>query len=473
MKRFVLLAALLAPAWADALSAADAEHLRFRRAIAVPPRAADELVSVGLDAAVQSAIAPGHADLRVLDAEDREVSRRVRQGTVVSFGAVRKSFDVEAPRVRPLAGGGLEIEFTVDPEKHPSSIDGFRIDTPLRDFEQRVQVHRLDDAGAWQPVGDDTLLYDYSQFMDTRQVDVPFPRQPPGGTWRITVDETTIEQRSLLSELVRTVAGGAERERTERTLRARLPFRIDKVVAWRSDDVAELRGASGVERPVAGFRVETDAKAQATRIHVTSGREPVTGFRLLVEDRNFGRPVRVEVPAAGAGPPGRPPSVLGSARLHSVDLRGLRREETVIRFPESRRDDYEIVIDDGDSPPLRIVGVEAMSPTEEVVFVAAPGGRYTLAYGAADGGDAPFPRPRYDTSAIDAALAAGQVPLEGTLGDPEEREVAPREIPWIARVLGDRWLVGGTIALLAVLLGLSLVRAARRLDGSGPGAGET
>ncbi len=467
MNRRVLLAALLGLAWADATPAADAEHLRFLRPIDIPARSAEELVSVGLDAAVQAAIGAGHADLRVLDAGGREVSRVVRQGTVVSFGAVRTSFAVDPPRLRPLPSGGLEIELTIDPEKHPHPIDGFGIDTPLRNFEQRVQVQRLDDTGVWRPVGDDTLLYDYSQFMDTRQLDVAFPRQPPGGTWRITVDETTVEQRSLLSEFVRTVAGGGEKAISERTLVARQPFRIDRILAWRNDEVAALRGAAGVVHPVAAFRVEAEPKEQRTRIRVTSGREPITGFRLVVDDRNFGRSVRVEVPPSGSGAPGRAPEVLASARLHSVDLRGLRREDTVIRFPESRRTDYEIVVDDGDSPPLRIVGVEAISPTEEVVFLAAPAERYVLAYGAAEGDGRPFPRPRYDTSAIDTALAAGQVPVVGTLGAEEERRVAPREVPWAVRALENRWLVGGSIALLAVLLGVSLVGAARRV-GDGP-----
>jgi len=37
--------------------------------------------------------------------------------------------------------------------------------------------------------------------------------------------------------------------------------------------------------------------------------------------------------------------------------------------------------------------------------------------------------------------------------------------PWLARLFGDPWLIGGTILLLAVLLGFSLFSAAKRLDG--------
>ena len=58
--------------------------------------------------------------------------------------------------------------------------------------------------------------------------------------------------------------------------------------------------------------------------------------------------------------------------------------------------------------------------------LAAPAERYVLAYGAAEGDGRPFPRPRYDTSAIDTALAAGQLdrcscPGSGGRGRPPDR----------------------------------------------------
>ena len=468
-----MLVALVVAGVASAVQAADTEHLRYERPVDIAPRAAEELVAVRLDAEILAATADGYPDLRVLDGEGREVSRVLRKASVVRMGEKRTSFVVDAPRLEPLPGGGLEIDFTIDPEKHPHPIDGFRIDTPLRNFEQSVQVHRLDDSGTWRPVGDDTLLYDYSQFMDTRQVDVPFPRDPrqaAGGTWRITVDETTIEQRSTLSELVRTLEGGGETGRAETTLVARQPFRIDAIQAWRSDGVAEIKGAEGVEFPVDLVSVEQEPKEQRTRVRVATRREPVTALRLVVGDRNFGRTARVERPhsaPSGRDGAGRPPQILASARVHRVDLRGINQEELRLRIPESRFPDYEIVIDNGDSQPLDITGVTAVGPAEEVVFLARPGEEYRLAYGGVTDADRPFPRPRYDTAAIDAALAAGQVPLAGTPGPVEEREVTAVEVPWAARLVNNRWLVGATIAILAVLLMLSLASAARRIDAPG------
>jgi hypothetical protein len=470
MRRLCFLAAVLVAIGPLQAPAAPVDQLRFRRPIAVEASGLEDLVAVRLDAEVAAATESGFPDVRVIDGDGAEVSRILRRAAVVKMRDVRRSLPVEQPRLKPLPAGGLEIEFTIDPEKHLGSIDGFRIETPLRNFEQRVQVHRLDEAGAWKPVGNDTLLFDYSQYMDTRQLDVPLPkaqRLPAGGTWRITVEEPTIEQQSTLSEVVRTLEGNAETSRKEKTIVARQPFRIDSIQAWHVGDAAEIKGADGIEMPLEVLRVEEEPQEKRTRVRVTTGREPITSLRLSVADRNFGRPARVERPQPAtrnreAG--SRPPQILGAARVHRIDLRGISTEELAITIPESRDADYEIVIDNADSPALDITGVTAVGPAYEVVFLARPGKAYRLAYGAAISADRPFAAPQYDTVAIDVALAAGKVPLGGTLGAVEEIAVVPVERPWLARLFGDPLLIGGTIGVLALLLGLSLYRAAKRID---------
>jgi len=469
--RLGLLVAILAAVGLPQALASPVDQLRYRRPIGVDAPAGEELVAVRVDAEVAAATEDGFPDLRVIDGDGREVSRILRRAAVVKMRGFRRSFPVDQPRLEPLPGGGLEIELTIDPDKHPHPIDGFRIETPLRNFEQRVRVHRRDEGGEWRPVGGDTLLFDYSQYMNTRQVDVLLPkapRLPAGGTWRITVDDPTIEQQSTLSEVVRTLEGNAETSRQEKTIVARQPFRIDSIQAWHLDDAAEIKAADDVEIPVGAFRVEEEPQEKRTRVRVTSGGEPISGLRLAVADRNFGRPARVERPQPATRTRdggGLPPQVLGSARVHRIDLRGISSEELAVKIPESRYRDYEIVIDNADSPPLEITGVTAFGPAYEVVFLARPGQAYRLAYGAANAEEARFVTPRYDTVAIDAALAAGKLPLEGTLGKAEEVAVERVERPWLARLVGNPWLIGGTILLLAVLLGFSLFSAAKRLDG--------
>jgi hypothetical protein len=145
---FRLLVVALAALGLHHAHAAPVDQLRYRRPIAVDASGGEELVAVGLDAEVAAATETGFPDLRVIDNAGQEVSRIVRRASVVKMRSERRSFPAQQPRLKPHPGGGLEIELTIDPEKHPVSIDGFRIETPLRNFEQAVQVQRLDEADA-------------------------------------------------------------------------------------------------------------------------------------------------------------------------------------------------------------------------------------------------------------------------------------------------------------------------------------
>ena len=70
-------------------------------------------------------------------------------------------------------------------------------------------------------------------------------------------------------------------------------------------------------------------------------------------------------------------------------MAGIHREQLTIPIPESRLPTYDVVIDDGDSPPITVTGVTVRGPAREAVFLAEPAGGYRLAYGgdrAAGGG---------------------------------------------------------------------------------------
>ena len=466
-----LLVALVALDGPGGAHAADIDQLRFRRPIALAARSGEELVSVPLDGHVYGATAEGYADLRVLDDGDRDVSRVVRAATLSGSRRVRDTARVGALAARPQADGSLEVDFTVAGDPPPRPIHGLRILTPLVDFEQSVEVLRGGPDGTFRPAGGPQLLYDYSRFADSRSVEIALPesdRGNPAGTWRLRFADPTVEQRASLTALVRTLDEGRELGRQETSVVDRSPFRIDGIETWHEREVAEPRAPRDAEVALRGWEAVEEGKegeSRVTRVRVRSDRTPVSGFRIDAVERNFSRPVRVEIPGDDgptvAGRAGRPAArLVAEGRIARVDLRGITREQTLVAVPESRARAYELVIAHGDSPALSVTAVSAIGPAREVVFVARPGADYRLAYGAVDG--AAVEAPRFDTAAIDTALAAGEVPQAGALGEPSEREVAPR--PLGPRVLGSPWLLGGVILVLAAWLAVSLYRAARRLD---------
>lgn len=455
--------ALLAVAMGCATAAEATDTGRREKPIVLPAVAATTLVAVPLDADVHASTADGYDDLRIVDAAGREVPHVVRDVTVSSTRRqpVLRTAVASRPAVKPLADNGLEIIVEIGSGRDAVVPESFTLRTPLHDFEHRVSVSWSADGRDWTPIVADALIYDYARFIDVRDVTIrlpPVPAREPGGRYRIVIDDVTQDQRLRLAELTRTLAGGEDREVRETTRVERRPFRIDAIEYASTEEAERLNTAVVVDRVTVGFRTAREPGGRATRITVDTRREPVVEFTLETDAKNFSRQVTVEPApaAAGDGRLGRS-RPLATATITRIDVAGIRREALAIPIPESRRAAYDLVIDDGDSPPIGVTGVTARGPAREVVFLAEPAGGYRLAYG----GDRDAPR--YDTAAIRAALAARAEATAATLG-PEAIVPMPPPAAEPFRLLADGRFQIAVIAVLAVILAASLFRAAKRLD---------
>lgn len=458
--------AILLAAAVSLAAAAEADGAgRREKPVVLPEVAATTLVAVPLDADVHATAADGYGDLRIFDAAGVEVPHVVRDVTKTDRRPVRRTASATRPFAKPLADDGLEIIVALGPGQDRIVPEAFTLLTPLHDFEHRVSVAWSADGREWTPVVAEAVIYDYARFIDVRDVTIPLPATParePGGRYRIVIGDVTQEQQSRLAELTRSLAGGEAREVRETTLVDRRPFRIDGIEFSATEEVEQRASPVLAERAVAGFRVAREPDGRATRITVDTRREPFTELRIATDARNFSRQVTVEPPVAadrdGQRRRGRP---IATATITRIDVAGIRREQLAIPLPESRLAAYDIVIDDGDSPPITVTGVSGRGPSREVVFLAEPAGDYRLAYG----GD--LTAPRYDTAAIRAALAARAVATPATLG-PEAVAAMPSPAAEPLRLLGDGRFQVAVIAILAVILAAALFRAAKRLDDVAP-----
>jgi hypothetical protein len=449
-------------------------NARFAKPLEMPALENEELVAAPLDSDVYAATGEQFSDLRLLDAAGHEVAYVLRKAATKRSRVEQRRFPVEKPTVHPRDDGGLEITFEIDLKKHPKPPQGFTLVTPLRNFERRVQISASTDGETWTPLVTDGLVFDYSQFMDVHNRDLPLPTEAPApaegadaagaapGRYRIVIDDVTQELQSQLLELTRHLQGDDETSRTERVVVDRQPFRIDRIEAWYDVDVVDSRVEVEKAYPLAGFRLEQDADAKATYVYVDARREPLTKLTIETGDRNFSRAAHVEVEGTAAPQKAKRDwrRTLGSATLSRLDFRSLRREDLSIALPQSRESRYRVVIENRDSPPLAITGVAGRGSVYEVVFLAKSGEQYRLAYG-----DETAAAPAYDTAALAASLAEGYEPLVATLGEQVALAAAPDAPPQrLVQLLNDPRFLGGGIALLVVILGVGLYRATRRLD---------
>jgi hypothetical protein len=446
----ILLAAIAASAFAAEPA------FRYSKPLELPALQQDELLAVSLDRDVYAATREGLPDIRILTDGNMETSYLLRRVTITKAQSTRDYWAARTRSVRPLEDGGLEIILRL--EREDPRPDGLRIVTPLRNFEQRVRVFSSEDGENWQPVGEDGVIFDYSQYMDFGNGDVSFPPSDRRN-FRIVIDDVTREQESQLMNLTRQLRGGEEVRREERITIDRRPFRIDRVLFWREMVRDQSTGDRKIGYPVAGFHLENDPDAQQSIITVASRREPLTSFTLVTDSHNFSRHAVVEIEVSRGIE--RTWRSIGSANLSRLDFRNLKREDLTIPFPESRQAKYRVVIDNRGSPPLVVTSVQAEGNEYQAVFLASvPQQSYALVYGSETA-----PPPDFDTAAISASLAEGYQPTLVGLGKLVDAPGAgePAEFS-LSRIINNPLFLGGIAVLLVAALAWGLYRAGHRLD---------
>ena len=437
---------------------ADEPQFEFSKEVKAPPLKQEELLSAVLDTDVFAATNDSLTDVRLLDSEGKPVPYLLRKVQTTRARATRTTWAAGKLTAKPLDNGGLEITVQFDEDEKRLHPNGLSVISPLRNFEQRVRVYTSDDGQQWEPAGEEAVIFDYSRFMDVRSDSVPFP-ETSRRNFRIVIDKVTGEQQSELLALTRRLRGTEETERTEQVTIDRRPFRIDRIDFWREVDQDRATGDEKTGYPVAGHRIERDAKKQQSIVYVDLRRQPLTSLELETADRNFSRHAVIEVERAQGVK--KTWEKIGEGALSRVDFKNLKRETLSISFREARHLQYRIVIDDRDSPPLEVTGVKAEGSVYEVVYLSAPDAHNRLLYGSADAEPA-----TYDTATVQELLSQGFRPAQAELGPQMPGKgggAGPPAVKW-SKLLTNPLLLGGVITLLVIVLGWALFRAVKRMD---------
>ncbi|MBS0266710.1 MAG: DUF3999 family protein [Planctomycetes bacterium] len=435
---------------------ADDPAFQFSKGVRTPALEKDDLVAIPLDSEVFAATQDSLADLRLLTEEGQSRAFLVRKRQTTRAQATQTAWPAGALSARPLDGGGLEITIHVDPDdKHPHP-HGLQIISPLKNFEQRLRVYTSEDGTEWAQTGEDTVIFDYSRFLDVRSDRIRFP-ETAQRHFLIVIDDVTAEQQSELLALTRRLRGTEETERQEQVTIDRRPFRIDRIDFWREVTQDRATGDDKRDYPVSRFQVERDAKKQQTIILIDTQRQPLTSLSLETPARNFSRQATLEVEQTQGVK--HTWQQIAAGTLSRIDFQKLQRETLTLAFPESRHERYRVVIDDRDSPPLEISGVKAEGNTYDLVFLAEPKQSYQLVYGSEDAEPA-----AHDTAFLRELLRERISPDPAELGPQTAwKSTGTASQSW-KKLVNNPLLLGGVIALLAVALGWGLYRALQRVD---------
>lgn len=442
----------LIPVLAVSMALADEDNaFRWSKPIQLEPGGEEELVAVPLDSEVYLATQNDLADVRILNAEHQTVPFLIQKQTVQRDRVERRRWKARKVSLKPLEEGTLEIRVRLD--KDDPQPTGLTLVTPLRNFEQQVQVFEGDDT---DPLVGNAIVYDYSQFMDVSRHDIQLPRTSARDL-RIVIGALTTEQETQLLELTRRLSGGEEQEREERTTIQRRPFRIDRIEFFNESVRRKVTGEGSVLRPVVSMTTLEVTEDKQTVIEIQTNREPVTKLHLETKGRNFSRRVRVLVPETqGVRTVWRE---IAQATVSRFQFRDVHEESLEIFFSEQRHQTYRMVVENRDSPPVTFDSVQTEGPTHELIYLSPEDAGMRVAYGS-EVAEAPS----YDVAAIRAGLNSKAVTAAATLGDPVSNDSAGDAPFRLNDAIDNPIVIGGVICVLVALLAVALTKAGRRID---------
>lgn len=440
---------------ADRLSAQSPDPYLWERDIAVGPLDATELVSIELDPHVYAETLDSLEDVRILNADGTPVPYVVRKQRSEKRFHAERTWRAPNVSLQPVQGMGLEIRLTLD-DDDPAP-DGLRLITPLKNFEQRIQVFGIAADGNESPLVSNQVIFDYSQYMDVRKVDVVLP-DTQARSFRVTIDGLTSELQSQLTELTRLMSGGEEVSQQMRTTISQRPFRIDRMELWA--EYVETRTTLLDDHPyeLVSVNSHVDDETNETIIDIENRGVPLRRFLLETDNKNFRRVATLYRVDGDADDESL--EQLASTTLQRFDFRELQEEDLTMTFSETRHDRFRIVIENGGSPPLEIDDVQATGTVDTLIFLAEPQQSYILRYGWESAA-----APDLDRAAVEAALREQYVPVSVRLGEPQPRDVSNVAQPvTFAELLNNPYLIGGVVVVMIGVLTWLLYAAAQKVD---------
>ncbi len=426
---------------------------RFSRDLAYEGQSQQVLLAVPLDPAVYAGSATDFRDLRIVDQNGVEIPYLLNKISDSKNIVKRLPIRITAPTLERTAGDGIvvSLDLEVDEIAHAA---GMTISTSQRDFEYKLKVEGSVDGISWHTLVDNAAIYDYSRFMKFGNQDVELSENNDRH-FKITVEKPVHSQVAQLKEFTQSSRGGEELSSEEKVDIVSQALHIERIELWRTESETVSDAERRFEYPISDFSIKTDSEKKKTEIDVRAHLLPLNGFELKISTPNFNRTAEVQVPLT-QGIETRM-SAIGRTTLAALHFKDFTREQLSLFFPEQRRQNYKIIIDDQDNPPLKIDQVVGLGPGYQLLFLPKPNQTYRLLYGFEKA-----PAPRYEVQPIQELLRRGFQTTNSSLG-PEVSATVKDDRFDLAQLLNSNGFLITVIALMVLVLAWSLYRVAKRI----------
>jgi len=427
----------------------------FYKELTPPVPLAGNIGGIIVDDDVLLELNDGRTNLRLMDANGKEVPFLLRTLTRSTTVTQETSFAAQIVSFRELPDNRVEIivsKRTNDPA--PSAV---LLDNSQQNFEKRVTVSGSDDQKRWTELAADRPIYDYSRYVAVRNSRVDMePR--PFLFYRIDISNIAEDHSTALKEIIRQVKGGASSVTEKETAQIRKElFRVDRITFIARKEVAqEADPLLRVLDPVP-VSVDLDTNKQATILQLFTKRQPLVSMSVIAKEFNFSRRVTVWGTDDDLRSKDVRWSIITAAIISRIEAGSIRQEQLKIGFqPAQRFRTYRLAIENQDNPPLTINGIIAEAEIWETLFYQQEPLPSRLCYGGAC--DQPA---RYDIGAVLASVSAREARAWSVGAQAPNPAYKP---PSRLRSWQGRSLMVAAIAAMVLLLVRLIARTAKQVD---------
>ncbi len=344
------------------------------------------------------------ADLRLLGPDGAEIPF-----AIIRRNTVRPTTE-RIPLQARLEGNRTVVEFGL---AKAQPIRRLVLECPAPEFTKAASVEIEAGDGQWRPALDSALVFRLRGGLDQLALDL---RGTPARSLRVTFDDTRSQPVPITAVVVETGASDPD--------------------TW-------------IELPVPVVGTETEARATRLVLDLGGRHRHLAELEFDARERTFQRAVRLLALTAEDDEVVEQQLAAGTiGRLElSATQRGSHLRLPVDGISPTAR--LELVVENGDSPPLNDVSVMARLRRIDLGFDAPATGRYTLLSGSAEA-----TAPRYDVAAFGADwghLRPVDAPAAPRRQNPAYRPgQAPADIPELAGPIDPtKWTLRRTLELEA------------------------
>jgi hypothetical protein len=348
---------------ASFISAMQPDEFNYKRLLQKTDTAQSEPAVFRMDNELYRHTKNDFSDLRLFNDQNQEVAYYIRLTSESDTVTTPEVVAMKLLSFKKNGRSGANIFFS---RKKDDAIPvELSIQTPLLNFEKKVSVLCSNDQIHWVKLIENQLIFDYSQFIDLRNVSISFDKSDYL-FFNVVIDTISDLKQSGFSRVLLQSAPNAQTKYTE-FLQHQEPFRLDEITFYTIKKNINYGAHLIDQNELSIMNTTRDTLNNSTIITLSSNREPVNKLTVSTSATNFSRQVTV----FGTDDTTRNASwtQLASADFFSLRFDNFKKEHTEILFNTSSRFlYYKLIVQNRDNQPIPITGVLGSGPRYEVVF---------------------------------------------------------------------------------------------------------